>query len=334
MKQYKLFLKNISITFLLGSFFFFSVLIGLGYFFIGKNVYTKGAQNIKYWIEVKNKKAEELSSQGNKIIFLSGSNALQGIDSKYFQEELKLPVLNYGIHAAFGSYIFEQVKEVVKPNDIIVLPLEFIYYDKSNIKSTESPFMEYLISFLPNEYKKANLYDKFVISLFLIQNWVCHPTFNFEKNKDISVKKEEINEYGDFIAHIGTTDKFLKTKNAQVDILENLPSSSEYNRFPLYKFIQYCKGNNIKLYAIAPNYYHEKEYTKDEIIAFEKIKLFYKEQGVDFIGEINDGALNNKEFFFDTAYHTNVEGTKIRTKWLIENIFSIPAIKNINVIRI
>lgn len=330
MKTYKLFLKNIFLTFVLSAFLIFSLLIGIGYVFVGKYAYTKGAQNIKYWIDVKNDRATKLSKKGSKIILLSGSNTLHGFDSKYVEEKLNLPVLNYGIHAAFGPYIFQQVKEIANPNDIIVLPLEFIYYNKDNTKSTESPFMEYLISFLPLEYKKANLYDKFVISMFLIQNWICKPTFNYEKNNDISLFTDQINSHGDFVNHIGTTEKFLKLKNPQINITENLPNVSEYKKFPLYNFIQYCKGNNIKLYATLPNHYHSDKYAQKEIIAFEKIKLFYKEQGVDFIGDITASSLNKKEFFNDTAYHTNVEGTKIRTDWLIKNIFSIPEIKNIN----
>lgn len=305
-----------------------SLLISLGYCFIGKYVYTLGARNIKYWVDIKNKRAQELTAKGNKIIFLSGSNTLHGLDSKRASEETGLPVLNYGLHGAFASYIFELGKQIAHKGDIIVMPLEFEYYSNENNPNHQSPYLEYLISYLPEEFQKANLYEKFVISTFLVQNWLLKPTFNLKKNEITTEFEGQLNEYGDYIDHEGTEEKFLKSLNTVKRITADIPK--DLKNYPLYNFIQYCKENDIKLYAMLPNYYRPKDFTKEEMKAYSDIIDFYREQDVPFIGLPESSYFTEKTMFKDTIYHTNEVGTKIRTDWIIKNVLSQPEIRKIN----
>ena len=328
MKEYKRFLINTFLIILAFGIIISSGILFIGNKFIGKNVYTKGAANIRYWMNVKNERAKELDKKGNKIVFLSGSNGLHGLDSKYASQKTGLPVLNYGLHAAFDIYMFEIGKEILKPNDIVVLPLEFIYYAEPQASSLQAPFAEYVISYLPEYYKKASFPKKIGIVMFLAQTYIKNPKVDYTENEDMEQYKSQVNEYGDFIEHVGTTEKFLSNKGAGQQIVQSIPKN--YNNFPLYDFIQYCKENNIKVYAIMPNYYRDKEFSKDEEENFNKIKAFYSEQGVTFIGNLEDGAYTDKYLFNDTGYHPNEKGSKLRTDWIIENVLSAPEIKNIN----
>ena len=70
--------------------------------------------------------------------------------------------------------------------------------------------------------------------------------------------------------------------------------------------------------------YHSKEFTPEEEIAFNNIKLFYKKHGVYFIGDMKSGSLYDINLFHDTNAHTNTKGTKIRTDWIIENVLLRP----------
>ena len=327
MKEYRKFLRNILIMFISAFILIPAIFIFIGYSFIGKNIYSKGARNIQYWIDVKNQRADELTQKGNKIIFLAGSNLLHGLDSKYAEQVTGLPVLNYGLHAAFGPYALEMGKKIAKPGDIVIIPLEFTYYTETSSINHQSPYMEYLISYLPDEFYKADLYEKFIISLFLVQHWIVKPTFNYEKNSSTKDFENQLNEYGDYIDHSGTTEKFLKLVDGH-KIAQKIPD--DCSKYPVYNFIQFCKENNITLYAMMPNYYHTENFSDEEKTAFEKIKSFYEQNGVEFIGDIKSGSYPEKTMFYDTGYHTNETGTKVRTDWIIENVLSIPEIKNIN----
>ena len=328
MKEYKRFLINTFLIILIFAILISSVILFIGNRFIGKNVYTKGAANIRYWVNVKNERAKELDKQGNKIVFLSGSNTLHGLDSKYASEKTGLPVLNYGLHAAFDIYMFEMGKQILNSGDIVVLPLEFVYYSEPKTSSLQAPFAEYVISYMPEYYQKSSFPKKIGIVMFLAQTYIKNPKVDYSENENMEEYKPQLNDYGDFIDHIGTTEKFMLNKGAGSQISQNIPKN--YNNFPLYDFIKYCKENNIKTYAIMPNYYRDKEFTKEEEENFNKIKAFYDEQGVTFIGSLKDGSYTDKNLFSDTGYHTNEKGTKQRTDWIIDNVLSVSEIKNIN----
>lgn len=84
-----------------------------------------------YWIPemytVKAHAAESIT--GPKIIIMSGSNALFGLDSQALAQMTGKPVVNMASHAAlpFG-FLAEQVMPHIKAGDVVVAPLEFEYY--------------------------------------------------------------------------------------------------------------------------------------------------------------------------------------------------------------
>ena len=325
MKDYKKFFIKTLLIFFIGIIVLPIIIIKLGDYFIAKYVYSKGSAHINYWIETKNNRAKELNKKGNKIVFLSGSNTLHGLDSKYASEKTGLPVLNYGVHADFGTYIFGKVKEILKDGDIVVMPLEYNYYEEDSESALPSPFAEYIISYDKNYYNEAPIMKKLGLVFFMAQYYLSHPKTIKETVLVSNEYKEQLNEYGDFVGHIGTTERFLET-GKPFAISENIPK--KYNKFALYKFIQYCKEHDITLYATLPNIYHSKDYTADEMKAVENIQNFYKKQGVTFIGDMKSGSYYDKNLFNDTGYHTNEKGTKLRTDWFIENILSLDEVKN------
>lgn len=325
MKEYKNFFIKTLLIFLASTIIIPSLVLFAGDYFVVRHVYSQGSANIEYWIDTKNNHAKELNKKGNKIVFLSGSNTLHGLDSKYATEKTGLPVLNYGVHADFGTYIFEKVKNILKDGDIVVLPLEFNYYSEDSDSALPSPFAEYIISYDKDYYNKAPIMRKLGLVFFMAQYYISHPGTIHEKELITEEYRANLNEYGDYVGHKGTTENFLKN-GKYTTITEDIPK--KYNKFSLYKFIQYCKKHDIALYATLPNIYHSKTYTADEMKAFENIKKFYDEQGVFFIGDITSGSYNDKLLFNDTGYHTNEKGTKLRTDWFIENILELDSIKN------
>ncbi len=326
MKDYKKFFIKTLVIFFVSIIVLPIIIIKIGDYFIAKYVYSQGAAHINYWIETKNNRAKELNKKGNKIVFLSGSNTLHGLDSKYASEKTGLPVLNYGVHVDFSTYAFEKVKEILKDGDIVVMPLEFNYYQEDSDSALPSPFAEYIISYDKNFYKNAPIMKKLDLVFFMIQYYLSHPQTVNKKDLISDEDKALLNKYGDYVGHIGTTKRFLETGKSYT-ITEHIPK--KYNKFALYKFIQYCKKHDITLYATLPNIYHSKEYSIDEIQAFENIKNFYKKQGVVFIGDIKSGSYYDKKLFNDTGYHPNEKGTRLRTIWIIENILLRPDIKAI-----
>ncbi|MGO7779494.1 hypothetical protein ACC717_05100 [Rhizobium ruizarguesonis] len=91
-----------------------------------------------YWIPemytVKARAAESVT--GPKIIIMSGSNALFGLDSQALAQMIGKPVVNMASHAGlpFG-FLAEEVMPHVNPGDTVVAPLEFEYYRRDSAPS-------------------------------------------------------------------------------------------------------------------------------------------------------------------------------------------------------
>ncbi|TAU03836.1 hypothetical protein ELI55_02375 [Rhizobium ruizarguesonis] len=84
-----------------------------------------------YWIEdaykLKDKAAE--SAHGPKVLIMSGSNAIFGLDSDRLSSMLGKSVINMASHAGLPfDFIAEKSMRHVRPGDVVVAPLEFEYY--------------------------------------------------------------------------------------------------------------------------------------------------------------------------------------------------------------
>lgn len=81
---------------------------------------------------IKKERANKI--QDNRIIFLSGSNSLFSINTNIIQEKTNYNVINLGLHAGLDiSFLYYILEEIIRENDIIILPLEFEYYKRGNL---------------------------------------------------------------------------------------------------------------------------------------------------------------------------------------------------------
>lgn len=94
----------------------------------------------EHWLNdvmaLKERRATEI--RGPKIVIVSGSNALFGIDSHLLERLQKKPVLNMATHGGLPlAYHMHQAVRNSGPGDLVVMPLELSYYSmSSNVPTT------------------------------------------------------------------------------------------------------------------------------------------------------------------------------------------------------
>lgn len=86
----------------------------------------------EYWVRemivIKRSIAKQYAGQ-EKIIIASGSGALFGIDSVQAGRILKMPVINFGLHAGLPlKTILSEAENASEAGDMVILPLESHYY--------------------------------------------------------------------------------------------------------------------------------------------------------------------------------------------------------------
>jgi len=314
MKEYKKFFTITIIVFIISMIIAPIALINWIDFMIGRHHYSKTADYINYLIEQKNAKAQEFDEKyGYKIVFFSGSNTLYGINSKYIHQKTKLPVVNYGIHMGLEHYIFDEVKKILKPGDIVIMPLEFSIY-KENNPSIPSQLAEYLVTYGKDYSQKLTPIQKIGLAFYLIRLVIQYHKIEADPLSEEILS--QTNDFGDFVANKGVVPD-IQNNRKYISITEAIPKGTNKN-FALYDFIQFCKKNDITLFAAAPFFYHKNTFTQDEKTAFENIKTFYEKNGVDFIGDIDTGCVYDEKKVYDFGYHANDAGQKERSDYFIK----------------
>ena len=205
---------------------------------------------------------------GKRIIFVGGSNLAFGIDSKRIENELKIPVINLGLHAALGlEFIINEIKSNLKKEDIIIFSIEYYLGSKGDYKLklfTANFFPEAHDYFAHDrteelgifiEEKKENLRSNFKLLFSKIL-----PNANKKSTtKELSVySRDSFNSHGDNVGHLNkkSSDKLRDGGKIKYRFYEGIDI--------LNNFYHFAKLKNIKVYFLFPNY-PKSEYLKNNI---------------------------------------------------------------------
>lgn len=111
---------------------FLVVITGLYFYLFNLQIGAK--VNAEWWVrdiyEYKDYIAKKIDNP--KIIIIGGSNAMFGINSSIIKRKIGYPVVNLSSHAGLDiSFFYYKIKKYISPGDIVVMPLEFEFYQRS-----------------------------------------------------------------------------------------------------------------------------------------------------------------------------------------------------------
>ncbi|MEX1377730.1 MAG: hypothetical protein AB1Z23_09720 [Eubacteriales bacterium] len=259
-----------------------------------------------------------------KIIMIAGSNYSFGIDSETIEEAFGMPVVNMGLHISYGmETVFSYVKNTINEGDIIILGLE---YDVS---------MEGVSGLMCNSIENnLELLSMVPVNMYLqTANDYLH--YGKDKIKILSTEGERIyqglysraafNQYGDIgyscennkmeNGYLADSKILITPNDSLVEMINSVNKLNNYIRKKgAYMYYSFPSVNELSL---------EDESNIPTYLDFLKNNL-----KVPIISEISDYIFESK-YFYDTNYHLNDEGTRLRTQLLIRDMKEgIPLLKN------
>lgn len=248
------------------------------------------------------------SIQTPKLIFQGGSNTAFGIDGATIEEEFKTPTVILGLQVSYGlTFMLEELKSCIKKDDVIFLSLEYFLSLDGDYK-----IKKLAGNFYPKAYTyyKKNIFKEIEYSHYIIKESI------FRKLRDGVVEdvfiRGAFNEYGNVVAHIGKPNKLS---------LYGRDAVFEYNKKwegvkPLNDFYEYVKEIGAQVYFIYPSY-PKTEYEKNKkAIALLDADL-KKNLKIKILNSPIDSVFDD-DYFYDSVYHLDGKGGKIRTARLIE----------------
>lgn len=315
MKKYKKFFINTLILMIIFPVLLIFLGLIIGNHIIGKGVFKYNeSEMIHKWLSQKKSIASDLNkNKKNKIVLLSGSNTLFGINAEIVEKRVGISTLNYASHKDLESYIFYDAKNILKKGDTVIMPLEYVFYeDSTEINPMPTTLVQYIISYDHGYYEQLSIPDKLKVLSYLLR---------FDTLTSVGKKNTEreykLSRRGDIIGNTGHDNEVIKTLHPRK--IKSCRLSPNYKNWNLHKFIKWCQENDIKVYATAPNIYHGAVTTKEEKESVEQIKEFYKKSGVNFVGKLEDSFFDLK-YIYNSDYHLNKEGQKIRSNNIIKII--------------
>ena len=261
------------------------------------------------------------SCTGRKIMFISGSNTLFGVDANLIEKSLGICTVNYGTHAALRFYNLERGKKHLRAGDIVILPLEYQFYTW-NHDEFDSELGSYLLGYDKSEIEKFSVIDK--LKFIVQQNTKDLAKFAYQRIRQPAKNEGEyssqyLNINGDMTNnHVDKKlpDSALQSKIGNT-VFDSQPVSVDAEN-ELTSFINYCQKNNITVYAAWPNFlWRNNEFTGNDLEGIRSIEAFYKSQNVEILGNYDD-CLYDVDLFYDTSYHLNEKGKRIHTEYLIQ----------------
>lgn len=315
----------------------FSLLyLGLVYLQIGAPV--KAEWWLKSVYDVKNHLAKQ--TKGPKILIIGGSNSLFGIDSSIIHKETGLPVVNLSGHAGLDiSFHYHKLKQHLSDGDIVVMPLEFGYFQQKRVTDW---FANNMLAWGQEDYLQlASPNELFQFLTAVPKSRIYNGLLNIGNKKPIAERKQVIarfkvlqgqeengwrgynydslNRYGDIVSGSQLTPRMKKMCKRGFHYYGGWEISPRFISY--YKKIESLtrKRNgtlfltwavmmkNPKFDLTSPQ--HQKR--------INKIQASLEKQDIYFTCDARDFQFTPDQFF-DTRYHLNNRAAVVRSQKLAE----------------
>ena len=300
--------------------------------------YVKAAWWVKNAYQYKAHIAEQTESP--KIIIISGSNAMFGIDSAMIEDITGYPVINLAGHAALDlNFFYFKLVEHIGDGDIVVMPLEDTYYEQDGFSDW---FINNMLAWGKKDYLDyLDIADKFKFIVSVPKERIFEGVLK-QKGTNPVIQKDEIikgmdelllsegakwrgynhtslNMYGDMIPEEHVTKAISKLYQKGVYYFQSADISDAFvaSYRKIKKLVSRHNGQLILTWPVSMrNKYFDLSLPEHLDFVDERRRLF-AEESIKI--ECNPALFNfDAKFFFDTEYHLNKYGTMMRSENLAQ----------------
>ncbi len=252
-----------------------------------------------------------------RLILTGGSSLPFSINSLEISRALGLPVIDLGLHAGFGlKFILNQIEASMKEGDRLVIVPEYELFSPGHINGSAdlasvAVFCPESLRFINSPGQYLTLFRYFPEALKNRLHEIYRVWFETGGGKDIFpvYSRNAFNAEGDIRDYL--TPVFERVNYADYPRF----AAGEKSFSLLRAFAARAAAMNVKVFfmypAVTETYYRQHRDTIKGIA--EKMRGI---SGLTLVGAPEDFVFPEK-FFYDTVYHLNADGRKVRTQKLI-----------------
>lgn len=264
-----------------------------------------------------------------KIVLVSGSNALFGIESQQMQQAWQRPVINYGVNAALLlPYILHKSKTVLKAGDIALLPIEYPLYLYNGASNAQ--LIDHILAREPTFLGQISWQEAFMTlwQISLTRIWQGYHPSDAQPPKHVLYGTHNIDPH---------TGDQLNTSQQQIQGQELKEWQALHNLKPhqygkednphnlawdyLRAYIHWAKQQQVCLIFI-PSAFHQHPSYRDNPVEqqfYSTLPEKIRALGVPYIGDPFD-YMYPLDDLFNTEYHLTAEARQRHTAKLIQDL--------------
>lgn len=251
-----------------------------------------------------------------KIILVGNSNVSFGMDSALLEETMGMPVVDLGLQGALGNAFHEEIAKLnIQQGDIVVVShIDYADDDKLNdaalawITVEKNPRLLQILR--PKDWiPMLRAYPNYAFNCFVRwqQGWNTIP-------EGTSYIREGVNEYGDFINRIGEESATYPFQAGELTV----PQVGDACIARMNQLNEYVLGKGAQMVvSFAP--IADGEFTPDREGYHAFAEELESRLDCPVISEIDDYFFSY-DCFYDTIYHLNTKGARLRTEQLIRDL--------------
>jgi hypothetical protein len=240
------------------------------------------------------------------------------------EQELEVPVINDGLHVALGIAPLNELKRYLRSGDIVIISLEYYNFTDEISFYGLPQYLADWIEFSPDRIWDVHEPYRQLPSLYAIMlqrkvnrqlNYYLNGFSNDADRGEFT--GDQFNEHGDFIGHLddhGTVQSEISDSAYPVN--NNEVGYSYLEEFNLFAI---SKGATV-FYEAQAHRQANCDQTGKRILNrfYSRLRARTK---IPLLTDLDQLCLPD-EYFYDTAYHLNEQGRRIRTEYLIANLMA------------
>ena len=238
------------------------------------------------------------------------------------EQELGIPVINDGLHVALGIAPLNEIKHYLRPGDIVIISLEYYNFTDEASFYGQPQYLADWVEFSPERIWYLHEPYKQMPSIFTMMlerkvnrqlNYYLYG-FSYEAGRNF-YSGDLFNEHGDFIGHLG------ENSNKQFEIADSVyPINLIEDAYVfLEDFNQFALSNGATVFYEAQAHRQtncERTGKKHLDRFFNRLKT---KTTIPLLTNLDQLCLPD-DYFYDTPYHLNAAGRRIRTERLIDSL--------------
>ena len=266
------------------------------------------------WLD-KVRRLEATCGAPQRLILIGGSNLAFSLDSERLAREAGWTVVNLGLNAGLGlGYALATAEPYVRDGDVVVLVPEY-----GQFADWDGDFNRIAITIDVQKQPVSALYRRGMYGLpDQLAEYVKWKSFNLFRRKtvftDATLRRSGFNRLGDYVGHLGKPSPGFEVARAK-DVARLDPAIFRaLSRYVAAIKTRHPQASFLVSYPSFEARSFDNQRAWIEAVARELARL-----DVDVVSAPEDYRFE-AELFYDSAYHLNAEGRRLRTERLLRDL--------------